>query len=33
MDFTLSAEHQELRRTLREFFTREAPLEEVNRFD
>ncbi|MEY9211773.1 acyl-CoA dehydrogenase family protein [Thermobifida halotolerans] len=33
MDFTLSAQHRELRRTLREFFTREAPLEEVNRHD
>lgn len=33
MDFSLSPEHQQLRQTLREFFTREAPLEEVTRFD
>ncbi|MFB7222737.1 acyl-CoA dehydrogenase family protein [Streptomyces sp. NPDC056227] len=33
MDFTISAEHQQLRTTLREFFEAEAPIDEVARFD
>ncbi|GAA0997353.1 acyl-CoA dehydrogenase [Acrocarpospora macrocephala] len=33
MDFTLSAEHQQLRRTLREFFEAEAPVDVIARFD
>ncbi|MEV0185360.1 acyl-CoA dehydrogenase family protein [Streptomyces sp. NPDC050625] len=33
MDFEISAEHRQLRTTLREFFEAEAPIEEVARFD
>jgi len=33
VDFALSPEHQELRSTLREFFLKEAPVDEVARYD
>ncbi|WP_433496589.1 acyl-CoA dehydrogenase family protein [Sphaerimonospora sp. CA-214678] len=33
MDFTISGEHQQFRRTLREFFEAEAPVDVVARFD
>lgn len=33
MDFSISAEHQQLRQTLRAFFEEAAPIDEVARFD